>query len=55
MIMLSESVFLATEFALLGWLAVVHIVMDGLECAQIGEYRLQVIFSHVANAPLGHD
>ena len=44
--MISEAVFLATSFALRGWLSVVHVVMRGLEGAQIGEYRLQVIVSH---------
>ena len=34
-VVISESVSLAAEFALRGWLSVVHVVMHGLESAQI--------------------
>src|SRR4029077_13525293 len=54
LVAISQSVFLAAEFALRGWLGVVHQVMDRLESTQIGEHRFQVIVGHVAKHPPGH-
>ncbi len=36
-IAVAETMFLPTELARCGWLGVVYQMMDGFECAQIGE------------------
>src|ERR1039457_3497480 len=54
LIVISEPVLLAAEFAGRRGLGVVHVVMHGLESAEIGEYRFQVIVGHVAKSPPGH-
>ena len=36
-IAVAETMFLPTELAQCGWLSVVYQMMDGFECAQIGE------------------